>query len=106
MTTLNDLRSIHHLRHVHQALDVIGRRRIVVIASLVIGLIVMAIALRGIPKTYEAASRVLIVADTNGRDPSVTSIDLPSVATSTVVLSRVMEDLKLPDGLAQMKSHV
>ena len=94
------------LENLHHALDVVQRRRIVAVISLIVGLAVMILALRSVPKTYEAASRVLIVADNAGRDPSVTSIDLPSVATSTVVLSRVMDDLKLPDGLAQMKSRV
>jgi capsular polysaccharide biosynthesis protein len=92
--------------NIHHALDVVQRRRLVAVISLIVGLAVMVLALRSIPKTYEAASRVLIVADNAGRDPSVTSIDLPSVATSTVVLQKVMDDLKLPDGLAQMKSRV
>jgi capsular polysaccharide biosynthesis protein len=94
------------LSNLQHALDVVQRRRIVAIASLIAGLVIMVVGLRSVPKTYEAASRVLIVADNTGRDPSVTSIDLPSVATSTVVLSRVMNDLKLPGGLAQMKSRV
>jgi capsular polysaccharide biosynthesis protein len=106
MTAFSELRKVHHLRHLHQLLDVIARRRIVVIASVIVGLIAMTLCLCNIPKTYEAASRVLIVADSNGRDPSVTSIDLPSVATSTVVLSHVMEDLKLPTELTKMKGSV
>jgi capsular polysaccharide biosynthesis protein len=94
------------MQTIHHVLDVIARRRLTLIISLVLGLILMVVALRSIPKTYEAAARVLIVADTNGRDPSVTSIDLPSVATSTVVLSRVMDDLKLPMQLTALKSSV
>jgi len=94
------------LLSIRTALGVVERRRIVAAIGLIVGLAVMIFALRSIPKTYQAASSVLIVADSTGRDPSVTSLDLPSVATSTVVLSRVMDDLKLPDGLAQMKSHV
>ncbi|HEY1729668.1 MAG TPA: Wzz/FepE/Etk N-terminal domain-containing protein [Candidatus Baltobacteraceae bacterium] len=94
------------LHDLYKILDVLQRRRILVYVSLAVGLVVMVLALRVIPKSYESSSRVLIVADNNGRDPSVTSIDLPAVATSTAVLSRVMEDLKLPVSLSSLKHSV
>ena len=100
------IRNIRQLRQLHHIADVLYRRRLVVVISLAVGLVGMALGLRSIPKTYEANSRVLIVAESNGRDPSVTSIDLPSLATSTIVLSRVMDDLRLPIQLAQIKGNV
>ena len=86
--------------------ELIHRRRTTIAVSLIVGLTLMILGLRFIPRTYEAASQVLIVNDANGRDPTVTSLDLPAVATSTVVLSGVQDDLKIPISIAQMKDRV
>ena len=106
MKAFAELHDHHYMARLRDILDVITRRRLVAIISLFLGLLVMALALKSVPKNYAATSRVLIVADTNGRDPSVTSIDLPAVATSTAVLSHVISDLHLPIQLARMKSNV
>jgi capsular polysaccharide biosynthesis protein len=71
------------------------RQRVVLAIVLAVGFVSIWGLLKVVPKTYAAAARVLIIASNNGRDPSVTSIDLPSVATSTAVLTHVAQKLNL-----------
>src|ERR1035441_6940222 len=71
------------------------RQRVVLAIVLAVGFVSIWGLLKVVPKTYAAAARVLIIASNNGRDPSVTSIDLPSVATSTAVLTHVAQQLNL-----------
>ncbi|MBD5654528.1 MAG: hypothetical protein IAI50_05030 [Candidatus Eremiobacteraeota bacterium] len=59
-----------------------------------------------IPDDFAAVSHVLLVAENGARDPSVSVIDLPSIATSTVVLERVRSSLKLPESLIALKKGV
>lgn len=94
------------LESLQHNLELIYRRRVVVMVSLAVGLTLLALALLLIPRMYEATTQVLIVSDANGRDPSVTSNDLPAVATSTVVLSRALKDLDDPMALGWMKDRV
>jgi len=54
-----------------------------------------------VPLTYQAAARVLMVNEE--RDPSVSTGDLPSVATSSVVLDRVRRQLQLPLSLPALQ---
>lgn len=88
------------------ALNIVRRRRVVVLLTLLAGLAGVFLLFRYIPRTYGAASHVFIVNETSGRDPSVTSIDLPSLATSTAVLEKVLDDLKLPISLIEIKKNV
>ena len=89
-----------------RAVDVIARQRIWFISALAVGLVAILAVLTLVPKTYEATARVLVVAANNARDPSIASIDLPSVATSTAVLSAVREKLGLPLDLLLLKKSV
>jgi capsular polysaccharide biosynthesis protein len=88
------------------SVEIVRRRWMLVAATLVIGLIGAAFLFQHVPRTYEASSQVLIVNENDGRDPSVSSVDLPSVATSTVVLQSVLDQLKLPISLIDMKKHI
>jgi capsular polysaccharide biosynthesis protein len=94
------------MEHIKSALEVISSRRVIVLATLALGLIVAGIVFGFMPRTYEAAARVLIVNQSGGRDSSVTSLDLPEVATSTVVLERVIDDLKIPVTLISLKRNI
>jgi capsular polysaccharide biosynthesis protein len=90
--------------------EVIRSRQLLVLSTLLIGLIIEGVMLVVIPRTYEASARLLTVGAADGRDSSVSTVDLPSVATSTVVLSRALDDLKLPltviDLKKTLKAHV
>jgi capsular polysaccharide biosynthesis protein len=91
---------------IKSALEIVRRRQLVVIATLIVGLIAAAIVFSFMPRTYAAAARVLIVNQSGGRDSAITSVDLPSVATSTVVLERVLDDLKIPVSLIALKHNL
>ena len=82
---------------------VVRTRVFVVLVTFLLGLVAVAMMFFFLPRTYQGESRVLIVADHEGRDPSVSSVDLPSVATSTAVLSRVLADVNSPLTLASLK---
>jgi uncharacterized protein involved in exopolysaccharide biosynthesis len=87
---------------IKSVLEIVRSRQLVLIVSLVIGLIGAGLVLRFMPRAYEASARVLIVNVSAGRQ-SVSASDLPSVATSTVVLERVLRNLKIPVTLIGMK---
>jgi capsular polysaccharide biosynthesis protein len=90
----------------NSSLDIIRRRWIAVIASFVVGLLAIYVLFQYLPRVYEAAAQVLIVNESDGRDPSVSSVDLPALATSTVVLQRVLDELKIPVTLIELKKSL
>jgi capsular polysaccharide biosynthesis protein len=59
-----------------------------------------------VPNSYAGVSHVVLVAESGARDPSVSIVDLPSIATSTVVLERVRQSLNLPMSLIGLKGNV
>ena len=59
-----------------------------------------------VPSTFVGVSHVVLVAESGARDPSVSIVDLPSIATSTVVLQRVRDSLQLPMSLINLKAAV
>jgi capsular polysaccharide biosynthesis protein len=87
--------------------NVLKRRSLIVWCVIAVGLGLM-FALRDlVPNTYVGISHVVLVADSGtGRDPSVSIVDLPSIATSTVVLERVRNQQKLPVTLIDFKKAV
>jgi capsular polysaccharide biosynthesis protein len=85
-------------------LDVVKRRSLIIWSVLAVGLALMY-SFRGIvPMSYAGVAHVVLVA--GARDPSVSIVDLPSIATSTVVLQRVRNSLKLPVSLVSLKGNV
>jgi capsular polysaccharide biosynthesis protein len=88
------------------ALDVVSRRRYLVLAMLLAGIVVAYCLARYVPRTFQAVSQVLIVNENTGRDPSVSSADLPAVTSSSEVLTRVKEQLGLPTSLVDMKKSL
>lgn len=91
---------------IQEAFATIQRRRVVVIVMLVVGLIGIFTFLRMTPRSYLGFAQVFAVAAKDGRESAVGTNDLPSVATSTVVLQRVIERLNLPVTLAELKGNV
>ena len=85
---------------IQEAFATIQRRRVIVIAMLIVGLIGIFVFLRVTPRSYLGYAQVLTVVAKDGRESAVSTNDLPSFATSTVVLQRVIERLNLPETLA------
>ena len=83
---------------------IIKRRAFFVCLILAIGLALMFVFRNAIPNSYIGVSHVVLVAETGTRDPSVGIVDLPSIATSTVVLERVRNKLRLPVSLVNFKA--
>lgn len=87
-------------------ISVVKRRFVVVMAVLAIGLALMYSFRNAIPNSFAGVAHVVLVAESGARDPSVSIVDLPSIATSTVVLERVRDSLKLPLSLIALKANV
>jgi capsular polysaccharide biosynthesis protein len=86
--------------------ETIQRRYVIVCAVIAVGLGIMFALRNVVPATYAGVSHVVLVAESGARDPSVGIVDLPSIATSTVVLERVRDTLKLPTSLIDLKTDV
>jgi succinoglycan biosynthesis transport protein ExoP len=87
-------------------LNILQRRSIFVWSVIAVGLALMY-SFRGlVPSSFAGVAHVVLVAESGARDPSVSIVDLPSIATSTVVLQRVRNALKLPVSLIKLKQDV
>ncbi len=82
------------------------RRSLVVWSVIAVGLALMFGLRNLVPATFVGVAHVVLVAETGARDPAVSIIDLPSIATGTVVLQRVRQTLKLPMSLIKMKKNI
>ena len=91
---------------IQEAFATIQRRRVIVIAMLIVGLIGIFVFLRVTPRSYLGYAQVLTVGAKDGRESAVSTNDLPSFATSTVVLQRVIERLNLPVSVVELKGGV
>lgn len=89
-----------------QFFGTIQRRFLVVCSIIAVGLGIMFALRNAIPATYAGVSHVVLVAESGARDPSVGIVDLPSIATSTVVLERVRQAQNLPISLIDLKTNV
>src|ERR1700734_1366932 len=90
----------------HHFVSVIRRQAAVVLTVVAVGLAFMYVFRNAVPSSFAGVSHVVLVADSGARDPSVSIVDLPSIATSTVVLQRVRESLHLPMSLIALKGNV
>jgi capsular polysaccharide biosynthesis protein len=91
---------------VQRFIGVLKRRSIIIWSVLAVGLAIMYSMRNTVPSSFAGVSHVVLVADSGTRDPSVGIVDLPSIATSTVVLERVRDQLKLPMSLIDLKANV
>ncbi|MGZ3521382.1 MAG: GumC family protein [Vulcanimicrobiaceae bacterium] len=88
------------------AVNVVWRRRWTVAIVIMIGLVVASVVFYMTPRQYQATSQVMIVGAAAGRDPSVYSTDMPSLALSTTVLRAVKQDLGVRTGLSTLPDQI
>jgi capsular polysaccharide biosynthesis protein len=86
------------------ALEIMRRRWVAIAGTIVLGLVALMFLRNFIPSTYGATARVLTVNDTTSQEPP--AIDLPGLATSSVVLGRVIDKLQLPMSLTELRDRV
>lgn len=94
------------MKRISLVLDTILRRWPVVAVTLGLGLVAVYFLFEHVPREFQASSHVLIMSESDGRDPTVTSLDLPAVATSTVVLSHVIDRLKVNMSVIQLQKAI
>jgi capsular polysaccharide biosynthesis protein len=87
-------------------LAVLKRRSLIIWCVLAAGLALLYSFRNSVPASFTGVSHVVLVAENDARDPSVSIVDLPSIATSTVVLQRVRSSLHLPMTLVELKGNV
>jgi capsular polysaccharide biosynthesis protein len=86
--------------------SVLKRRAVIVWSVLAVGLALIYAFRNTVPSSFAGVAHVVLVAESGARDPSVSIVDLPSIATSTVVLERVRQSLHLPMSLIKLKADV
>ncbi len=86
--------------------EIVARRWPVVAVTLALGLVAVYVLFEHVPREFQASSHVLIMSESDGRDPTVTSLDLPAVATSTVVLSHVIDRLAIPLSVIELQKAI
>jgi capsular polysaccharide biosynthesis protein len=91
---------------VQSFVNVLKRRQLIVFSVLAVGLALMWSFRNVVPSSFAGVAHVVLLAENGARDPSVSIVDLPSIATSTVVLERVRKSLKLPMSLITLKANV
>jgi capsular polysaccharide biosynthesis protein len=77
------------------ATETVWRHRLLVVVVFAALLAVAAFIVFKLERQYVAGANVLVVNGNTRQDPTLSSPDLPSIATSTVVLDRVVKDLQL-----------
>src|ERR1035441_10628844 len=87
-------------------LSIVQRRSLIIWSVIAVGLALMYSFRGAVPSSFTGVAHVVLVAENGARDPSVSIVDLPSIATSTVVLQRVRNTLKLPVSLVNLKGNV
>lgn len=86
--------------------SLLRRRSKLIVATMVVGALAIVGFLLLSRPTYQASAQVLSVADKNGAQSAISFGDLPSVATSTVVLERVVNRLNLSTPLSALQGTV
>jgi capsular polysaccharide biosynthesis protein len=86
--------------------DTIVRRRVAIVIVSIIGLLLMPSALRALKPTYSGTARILLVNEQTQRDPLVKPKDLTTLATSSLVLQRVKDQLGLTEDITKLKSQI
>jgi capsular polysaccharide biosynthesis protein len=91
---------------VRDACDTIVRRRKLVATVFAVLVVLSIVIVFNVKRQYVAGANVLVVNGNTRDDPTLSSPDLPSIATSSVVLDRVLGDLKLDLPLTTIKKHL
>lgn len=87
-------------------LALLQRRLTLIVATIVVGALVVLLLLLKMHPTYQASAQVMSVGDRSGSEPAISFNDLPSVATSTAVLGRVADKLALSVPLTSLQGAV
>ncbi|GAC1539590.1 MAG: hypothetical protein NVS2B17_14990 [Candidatus Velthaea sp.] len=88
------------------ATDVLWRHRLLVIVVFALLVGVALFFVNTLQKQYVAGANLLVVNGTTRDDPTLSSPDLPSIATSTVVLTRMEQALGITTPLVNIKRHL
>ncbi len=88
------------------ASDTVWRYRLLVASVFTLFLIVAIVFVNGLPRQYVGAASVLVVNGNTRDDPTLSSPDLPSIVTSTVLLERVKQVLNLDTPVISLKRHL
>lgn len=88
------------------AFETIWHYRFLVAAVFALLLVIAFAFVMTIPQQYVAGANLLVVNGTTRDDPTLSSPDLPSIATSTVVLQRMENQLGIKTPLATIKHNL
>jgi capsular polysaccharide biosynthesis protein len=91
---------------VNTAYKSVSRNRVVVVLVFLALLAVSTLVIRNVQQQYVAGANVLVVNGNTRDDPTLSSPDLPAIATSTIVLDRVEQALHLDVPLLTIKKHL
>jgi len=91
---------------VNEAYNTVWRHRYVVLTTFAILIAMSVLLIALIPRPYKASANVLIVNGNTRNDPTLSSPDLPTLATSTGVLAQVEKNLGLNVPLLTLKRHL
>lgn len=91
---------------IKEATETVVRNRIVVLIVFAVALAVATVFVHNLQRQYVAGANVLVVNGNTRDDPTLSSPDLPSIATSTVVLERLTKDLGLDVPLLAIKKRL
>jgi len=92
--------------NLRDASETIARHRWLVILVFAVLMVCSLFVIDKVPRSYGATANVLVVNGNSRNDPTLSSPDLPSIATSTVVLERVRQNLNLTLPLQVMKHSI
>jgi uncharacterized protein involved in exopolysaccharide biosynthesis len=85
------------------AADTVWRHRLLTIVSFAVFMSLAVVFIAMTPRIYRVGASVLIVNGNARNDPTLASPDLPTLATSTGVLTRVSQRLGLKDDLPALR---
>jgi uncharacterized protein involved in exopolysaccharide biosynthesis len=89
-----------------EALTVLRTHLRVVLVTVCVGIVCAFVAAKLAGHQYAAASSVMIVAQTNGRDPSATPIDMPALLLSDTVLTRLEKRMHSDEPLKALRKRI
>jgi uncharacterized protein involved in exopolysaccharide biosynthesis len=92
--------------NIRNAFGVIRRHSLLIATVFSVLLVVSVIVIVRMPRTFQAAANVLVVNGNSRNDPTLSSIDLPSIVGSTAVLERVQHKLGITTPLLAMKKSL
>ncbi len=92
--------------NIRNAFGVIRRHSLLIATVFFVLLAVSIIVISKMPRTYQATANVLVVNGNSRNDPTLSSLDLPSIVGSTAVLERVQRKLGITTPLLSMKKSL